>query len=63
MCALFVTTDIDKLVLNHLKDPNPLTNRAVVNQFLKEVVAVLILHDLSHVSTDLVEKKLNHLWS
>ena len=54
MCALFVTADLNELVFDHLKNSNPLAHWAIVDQFLKEIVGILIHHNQSHVTADLI---------
>ena len=55
-----MATDVNEVVLNHLQDADPLLDGAIEDQLLEKVVPILVLHDLGHVLTDLVQKELNH---
>jgi len=49
MCSLFVATDIDEVIFDHLKYSQALFYRAIKDQFLEEVVSILIFHDPCHI--------------
>ena len=57
---LLMTANVYEVFFNHLQDPDPLLHRAVVDQFLEEVIPILILHDLGHVLAHFIEKELDH---
>ena len=60
MGALFVATYFNEVRLDHLQNSDSLFDRAVAYELLKEVVSVLVFHQLSHVLADLVKQELNY---
>ena len=52
-----MAADSDKVILDAVEDSQTLLNGAAPQQFLKEVVAVLIDHDLRQLLTDLLKKE------
>ena len=55
-----MTTYVNEVVLYHLQDTDTLLDGAIKNQFLEEVVAILILHDLGHLLTYFIQEELDH---
>ena len=45
-----------------MKNAQSLLNIAIREQFLEEVVAVLIYHDVGQLLTDLLEEKFDEFW-
>ena len=54
MGSLFVATDIYEVIFDHLKYPQALFHRAIKDQFLEEVVSILIFHDPCHILAYLI---------
>lgn len=61
MCTFLVTTDFDKVFSNQLKDPCSLLNAAHREQFLAEIIAVSVDHNVRKFFVDVLEEKFHYL--
>ena len=63
MRALLVTAYSDEVYLDHVEDLESLVGRAVREQLLEEIVAVLINHDFRELTVDFAEHELDQAWT
>ena len=57
--TLLVAAYLNKATLDEVQNAQALLNRAIGQQFLEEVVSILVNHYFSEPLSDLLEKELN----